>query len=124
MILTKFFGWLGGGIIGSIGKQLNNAYQAKLTAKNSAGRIEADKTNALVEARRSVIVAEQGRWLTCWIRPALALPFVIYNLKEVVWVKSFGFGTEQALSPELMQLQMLVFGAFLLGRPFEKRSRA
>jgi hypothetical protein len=68
---------LGGGIVGTIAKQINVAYQNKLNAKNAKERIEADKLIAELEARRAVLVAEQGHWMTRWIRPAFALPFVI-----------------------------------------------
>jgi hypothetical protein len=50
-----------------------------------------------------------------------ALPFVIYNFKIIVWDKVMGLGSTDGLSPELIQLQMIIFGAYFLTRPFEKR---
>jgi hypothetical protein len=112
--------WLLGGGIAAIGKQLNAAYQAKLAAKNETERLQADMDIAQLQARQAVLIAEQGSWMTRWIRPAFAAPFVIYDCKIVVWDKVLGWGTTDNLSPEFWQLQMIVFGAFFLTRPFEK----
>jgi len=114
---------LGGGIVGTIAKQINVAYQNKLNAKNAKERIEADKLIAELEARRAVLVAEQGHWMTRWIRPAFALPFVIFNFKVVVWDKVLGWGVTDDLSAEFWQLQMIVFGCYFLTRPIEKYFR-
>lgn len=45
-----FLKWLTGGGIASIGKELRSAYEAKLSAKNDAERIEADRLIATLEA--------------------------------------------------------------------------
>lgn len=112
--------WLGGGGIAAIGKQLNAAYQAKLSAKNETERLQADMDIAQLSARQAVLIAEQGSWMTRWIRPAFAAPFVIYDAKIILWDKVLGWGSTDPLSPEFWQLQMIVFGAFFLARPFEK----
>lgn len=121
-MIGKILGWLSGGAISSIGKQLNDAYQAKLNAQNNEARIEADKRIAQLHAHEAVLIAEQGSWITRWIRPAFAAPFVIYNAKIIVWDKVLGLGATDALSAEFWQLQMIVFGAYFLTRPFEKRN--
>ncbi len=120
-MLGAILNFFGSGIVGQIGKQLNQAYKSKLNAKNDHERIEADKRIATLEAQQAVLVAEQGSWMTRWIRPAFAAPFVIYNFKIVVWDKVLGMGATDALSTEFWQLQMIVFGAYFLTRPFEKR---
>ena len=121
MIFTKIASWLLGGGIAAIGKQLNEAYQAKLTAQTTESKLEADKRIATLQAQQAVLIAEQGSWMTRWIRPAFAAPFVIYNFKIVVWDKVLGMGATDALSAEFWQLQMIVFGAYFLTRPLEKR---
>ncbi|WP_159585903.1 hypothetical protein [Chelativorans xinjiangense] len=113
--------WLTGGGIAAIGRELNRAYEARLRAQNDSERIEADKLITQLQARQAVLAAEQGSWMTRWIRPAFAAPFVIYDAKIVVWDKVLGWGTTDALSPEFWQLQMIVFGAYFLTRPFERR---
>ena len=112
--------WLTGGGIAAIGEQLTKAYQAKLAAKNDQERIQADMDIAQITARQAVLVAEQGSWMTRWIRPAFAFPFVVYDAKIIIWDKVLGLGATDSLSPEFWQLQMIVFGAFFLTRPFEK----
>ncbi|MGI9373702.1 MAG: hypothetical protein ACR2OJ_14515 [Hyphomicrobiales bacterium] len=89
-MISILFSWLAGGGITAIGKQLNRAHENKLNAKNSSERIEADKAISQLESRRAVLVAEQKGLLTRWIRPAFALPFVIYDFKIVVWDKVLG----------------------------------
>ena len=59
--------------------------------------------------------------VTRWIRPAFALPFVIFNFKVIVWDKVLGLGVTADLSPAFWQLQMVVFGAYFLTRGFEKQ---
>ena len=107
--------------LGKIADRLQAAYEAKLRAENDKERIAADIHVKQLEAQMQVLIAEQKNRLTRWIRPAFALPFVIYDFKIVVWDKVLGLGSTDALSPEFWQLQMIVFGAYFLTRPFEKR---
>ena len=120
-MISTILGWLTGGGIAAIGKQLNQAYQAKLNAKNNSERIAAEKDISRLEAQQAVLIAEQGSWMTRWIRPAFAAPFVIYDFKIIVWDKVLKLGTTDPLTPEFWQLQMIVFGAYFLTRPLEKR---
>ena len=117
----RILSWLFGRGIESIGAQLNRAYETRMKAKNDRERVQAEKEIAHLQARYSVLVAEQGHWMTRWIRPAFALPFVIYDFKVIVWDKVLGWGTTDALAAEFWQLQMIVFGAYFLTRPLEKK---
>jgi len=120
-MIGTILSWLTGGGIAAIGKQINHAYELKLNAKNNSERIDADKRIAELQARQAVLIAEQGSWMTRWIRPAFAAPFVIYDFKIIVWDKVLKLGTTDPLTPEFWQLQMIVFGAYFLTRPLEKR---
>lgn len=120
-MIGTILSWLTGGGIAAIGKELNRAYQMKLDARNDSERIEADKLIAQLEARQAVLIAEQGSWMTRWIRPGFAAPFVIYDFKVLVWDKTLGWGVTDDLSPEFWKLQMIVFGAYFLTRPLERR---
>jgi hypothetical protein len=42
-MLSTILSWVSGGIVGQIGKQLNQAYGTRLKAKNDHERVEADK---------------------------------------------------------------------------------
>lgn len=120
-MLGTILSWLAGGGIAAIGEQLNRAHEAKLKAQNDSERIDAEKRIAELTAQQAVLIAEQGSAVTRWIRPAFAAPFIIYNFKIVVWDKVLGLGTTDPLTAEFWQLQMIVFGAYFLTRPFERR---
>jgi hypothetical protein len=111
--------WLTGGGIAAIGGELRAAYEAKLKATNDSEKLAAEETIARLEAQQSIILAEQGRWLTAWVRPAIALPFVIYIWKLVVYDKVLGWGATDNLSPELWNMMTVIIGAYFLTRPFE-----
>ena len=112
--------WMLGGGISAIGGQLTKAYELRLNAANDKERIEADVQIATLTAQQKILIAEQSSWATRWIRPAFALPFVIYNLKFIVWDKAFGLGASQDLGPDFWKLQMVVFGAYFGFRAIEK----
>ena len=107
--------------VGKIAESIATAKVKALDATTEKQRIAANVVVDQLEARQAVLISEQGALITRWIRPAFALPFVIYNFKVVVWDKVFGLGTTDGLSTELIQLQMVIFGAYFLTRPFEKR---
>lgn len=118
-MIGAILSWLGSGGIKAIGGELRAAYEAKLKAQTDAEKLAADETIARLEAQQSVLLAEQGRWLTAWVRPMIALPFVIYIWKLVVYDKILGWGTTDDLSPELWQMMTVIIGAYFLTRPFE-----
>lgn len=118
--LLKFL--TGGGLKG-IAAELRRAHADRLAAQNDESRIAADIDIRQLEGRQAVLIAEQGSRMTRWIRPAFAAPFIVYDCKVVVWDKVLGWGITDDLSPEFWQLQMIVFGAYFLTRPFEKRAR-
>ena len=107
--------------LGKIAESIVVAKTKVLDAKTEQDRIEADVLVNQLEARQSVLIAEQGSWMTRWIRPAFALPFLIYNFKVVVWDKVLGLGITDDLSASYWQLQMIIFGAYFLTRPFGKK---
>jgi hypothetical protein len=114
---------LTGGGIAAIGEQLRAAYEIKLKAQTDTEKLEADKRIAELQSQQAVLIAEQGNWVTRWIRPAFAAPFVIYNAKVIVWDKVLGWGVTDPLSADLAQIQMILIGAYFLGRSIEKTFR-
>lgn len=118
-MIGAILSWLGGSGIKAIGGELRAAYEAKLKAQTDADKLAAEETIARLEAQQSILLAEQGRWLTAWVRPAIALPFVVYIWKLVIWDKILGYGATDNLSPELWQMMTVVIGAYFLTRPFE-----
>jgi hypothetical protein len=117
------FKFLGSGGISAIGEQLRAAYELKLKAQTDQEKLAAEQRIAELQAQQSILIAEQGNWATRWIRPAFALPFVIYNAKVVVWDKVLGLGVTDPLSADFAQMQMIMIGAYFLGRSIEKTFR-
>ena len=106
--------------VSAIAEKLSEAYLAKTNATTEQARISADVDIKQLEARQTVLIAEQKHSATRWIRPAFVLPFIIYDFKVLVWDKVLGLGVTDDLSPEFWQLQMLVFGAYFLTRPLQR----
>lgn len=107
--------------LSSVTASLQQAYATKLAAANDAERLKADIAIRTLEAQQAVLVAEAtSGGLQSWIRPLFALPFVIYNAKLVVWDKVLGFGSTDSLSPELVQIELLVIGSYFAGRTIER----
>lgn len=113
--------WLTGGGIAAIGDQLNTAYSNRLKAQTDKEKLEADMTIAQLSARQAVLIAEQGSWLTRWIRPAIMTPFVLYIWKVVVWDMLLEWGTTPKLSDQMNWVMVAGVGAYFLTRPFDSR---
>ena len=107
--------------LGKIAESIVVAKTKALDAQTEQERIEAGVVVNQLEARQAVLMAEQSSRVTRWVRPAFAFPFIVYNFKVIVYDKVLGLGATDNLSPELFQLQLVVFGAYFLTRPFEKR---
>lgn len=115
-------GWLNP--LGVIADKLVGAYASRQSAKTDQERLKADVLISQLEARQNVLVAEQGSWLTRWIRPALAFPIVIYFWKIVIWDKVLGWGVTDPIGPTGEYLMAAVVGAYFVTRPFEKIGKA
>ena len=109
-ILGSFFN----GPLTQISNDLKEAYQARLNAKNDSERIEAEKQISFLEGQKEIILQAQKGKVEQWVRPLLALPFILYNMKLVVYDKMFGWGVTDPLSPELYQVEMIVLGGYFL----------
>ena len=118
-LFGTFLSWLTGGGIKAIGGELRAAYEAKLRAQTDAEKRAAEETIARLEAQQSILLAEQGRRLTAWVRPAIAAPFVVYLWKLIIYDKVLAWGSTDNLSPELWQMMTVVIGAYFLTRPIE-----
>lgn len=104
----------------SIARELGRAYAKKQDAKTDSARIEAETRIATLEAQRDVLIAEQGSWLTRWIRPALALPVVVFVWKIVLWDTVLGLGVTPDPGELVRWIVVTTIGAFLLTRPLDK----
>lgn len=104
------------GLLGfkGIAEKIADAYAARQNATTDRERIAADERLRSLEARRDVLTQETEHWSTRWVRPAFALPFVIYNFKLIVIDKVLGLGSTDPLSDELFQIEMAIIGAYFL----------
>ena len=107
--------------LAKVGLDLMAAKAQQANATTDQQRIEAEVTIHQLEARQEVLIAEQATRATRWIRPLFALPFIIYNLKVIVWDKVLNLGTTDMLSDQYWQLQMIVFGAYFITRGLGKK---
>lgn len=121
--LKVILGWITGGGLSAITSDLKDAYRIKLEAENTADRIEAEVRISQLQAQQAVLIAEQSNWLTRLIRPLIALPFIIFLWKVIVWDKVLKWGVTDALSVEMTALMGAVITAYFLVRPFEKGKR-
>ena len=123
---TFLLNLIGGPIITGI----IDGYKAKLAAQNTADAQAADLAKQEImgeivqrQTEASIIRQEQGWWVTALIRPLLALPFIIFTFKVVVWDKVLGWGVTDALDQRMWDVFMLVVGAYFGGRTIEKVAR-
>ncbi len=120
-MLSTILSWLSGGVINQVTDALTDAYRAKLTAQNNTEKLEAEMTISQLEARQRVLLAEQGRWYTAWIRPALAAPVVLFVWKIIVWDTILGWGVTPNPGDIVNWIVVTTIGAYFLTRPFERK---
>ena len=112
--MLKFLLGLVTGPLSSISNDLKEAYQSKLAAKNDAERILADERIAVLEARKTSILAAQSDPIERWVRVGFAFPFVVYINKLVLWDKVLELGITDSLSSELSHILMIVLGGYFV----------
>lgn len=105
---------------GGITEQLKDAYEIKKNAETQVEVLDANKEIAWLEARKAILLSEQNRALTAWIRPALAFPVVIFWSKIIIWDIVLKLGTTDNPSENVWWYLTLIPTAYFLVRPFEK----
>lgn len=126
-ILGKLGSSFIGAILGPIINGFLTAQKQKLEAAGSheARSVELSQQALALERREaelnaSVVIAEQGNWVTRSVRPVWALPFILFTWKVVVWDKLLGWGTTDPLDPKMWSVFLLMVGAYFGGRSAEK----
>lgn len=119
-----------GAILGPIINGLLTAQKQKLDAVGShearvtelaQQELALDKREAEVNA--SIIIAEQGNWVTRSIRPIFGLAAAILTWKILVWDLALGQwtqGSTDKLSPQAFWLLTTIVIAYMGGRSAEK----
>lgn len=104
----------------SIGEQILEWRVKEANAEVEKDRIEAQVQLRQLEAQQAILMAEQGNFITRMIRPLLALPFVIYFWKVVVWDKVLKLGVTDPLGQDLWAVATIVVGSYFISRGAEK----
>jgi hypothetical protein len=103
--------------ISRIAGKIADARVAQANAQTDRDKIAADERVKGLEAKRDVMVAEQGSRLNPMMRAFLAAPVAILLWKVFVYDKALGqwtSGRTDGLSPELWYVVMLVVGFYFL----------
>lgn len=125
---------LGGGLAG-IGKIATDLYAQKLGAEGATQTVVANlATREIALAQREaelnaqVIIAEQGNWITRWVRPMWAFPFVAWTFKAVfidkVVCPPLGYScSTDPLEGMVATLCITIAGCYFGGRSVETVAR-
>lgn len=105
----------------NIAGAIADAYQAKQDAVTAREKIRAHERIRRLEARRDILNAAQGYQLTRFIQTALALPFVIYIFKIVVWDKVLKAGVTDPLSQEMTWVMLAVVSFYFAASAWGRR---
>ena len=119
-MLSSILTFFASSAFASITDKLSEAYQMKLNAENNEQRIEAEEAIAHWKLQQQLVLAEQGKWYTSWIRPALAFPVVIFTWKLLIWDTVLQMGTTPYPGDFVLWIVMTVIGAYMISRPIEK----
>jgi hypothetical protein len=125
-----FLTWLASLITGPLLQAGVDAYKVKLASGNTSERIAADvaERELSVEQRErelatQLLIAERGNWITRWVRPLWALPFVLFTWKVIVWDMILGLGSTPELRGWNATLGVTVATAYFGGRTIESVAR-
>lgn len=119
-MLAWLAGLLTNKVAQSIFSSMGDALGRLRDAKTEEERIKASVELGYLEANAKIIQAEQQSKITSWIRPALALPVVIFWFKVIVYDTVLGLGVTPYPGEGVMWYVTLVPTAYFLVRPFEK----
>lgn len=120
---------LGGGLAG-IGKIATDLYGKKLGAEGATQTVVSNLVGREIalaqreaELNAQVVIAEQGNWITRWVRPAWAMPYVIWTWKVVVWDITLGMGSTPELKGFVATLGVTIAASYFGGRSVETVAR-
>lgn len=116
-----------GATIGPLLDKGADIWKAKITQEGSLDEHTTQMTIETLKAsvaerqyQTALLVAEQGNWVTRWVRPAWSAPFIFYTGKVIVWDMALGWGSTPPLGDQMAQLMFIVAGAYFGGRTIEK----
>jgi len=102
------------GPVASVSKDIKETRIAIENAKNDRERIDLEDRLAVLDARKTTILAAQSDPIERWVRVLLAFPFIIYINKLVLWDKVLELGVTDPLSADLKQILFIVLGGYFV----------
>lgn len=125
--LGTILSWFFGGGLTKLGQLGLDFYKQKLSAENSteAQVVDLAKRAAELDARQAeldnqLLITEQGNWVTRWVRPAWALPFVVWTWKVVIWDAVLQWGSTPDLKGTPATLCSIIAVSYFGTRGLEK----
>lgn len=119
-MLATILSKITGAALDSVLGQLVKAYEVRAKAETDQQKLEADLLIKQLEERKEILLSEQGKWYTAWIRPMIAFPVVVFVWKILLWDTVLGLGVTPYPGQMVEYLLYTVIGAYFLTRPFEK----
>lgn len=107
-MLRAILGIFTGGLAG----QLQQAWATYEAAQTAEARMEAMTTIQQLQSRQSALA--MGGRMTALVQALFALPFIVYNIKLVVFDKVLSMGATDPLSPQLYAVEAQVIGFYFL----------
>jgi hypothetical protein len=105
---------ISGGLIGKIGKQINEYHATSLKAANESERINANRSANVLQAQKDVLVAEARSQWNVIARVFAGLPLMLFVWKVIVWDKLLSLGVTDALDPKMWNLLYLVYSFYFV----------
>jgi hypothetical protein len=113
---------LGSPVLREISEDIKDLRVKQIEASVDEKKLLNEQILEQLRLRQQVVLQEQGRWYTAWIRPLLAMPVVIFVWKILVWDTVLQMGVTPEPGDLVRWIVITIIGAYMLSRPFEKRN--
>ena len=128
--MKKIFQWLTGGVIKNIGDvvdKLTTTEEEKLTIKKQIQEIleKADNDAQTQVTERWKVDMQSDSWLSKNIRPAILIFLTgVFTILSFFDGNFYGFQVQEQYIPIFQSLLITVYGAYFVGRTWEKSKRS
>ncbi len=128
--MNKIFQWLTGGVIKNIGDvvdKLTTTEEEKLTIKKQIQEIleKADNDAQTQVTERWKVDMQSDSWLSKNIRPAVLIFLTgVFTILSFFDGNFYGFQVQEQYIPIFQSLLITVYGAYFVGRTWEKSKRS
>ena len=128
--MKKIFQWLTGGVIKNIGDvvdKLTTTEEEKLTIKKQIQEIleKADNDAQTQVTERWKVDMQSDSWLSKNIRPAVLIFLTgVFTILSFFDGNFYGFKVQEQYIPIFQSLLITVYGAYFIGRTWEKNKRS